>query len=293
MPPPRETPDPVSGDPDAGGSISRRRLLKQGAIGAGVAGAVLAAPSMLSFDAAHAEGSQPCNTLSNFSWFTQYALGQDGLPLGGTNRSLPPGSFGGVTVSPSVSDPTSQLALPGGDWRNRTSGEANWHLVQSQQFNGVTGNSSFLKSRMGQGTAANAGASYTNTLAFSQPVRNLTFSILDIDLNLTGTATAFRDVVTAAGFGPTGSVPFVILAQGSAVTGSGVPGTPFYGTASVGDTVSGNPNPGCVTICFTQPVTSAAVTHFRGYLTGPSAADGAPLFGGQHIGISDLTWCAT
>ena len=105
---PHENPDPVSGEPDAGGSISRRRLLKQGAIGAGVAGGVLAAPSMLPFDAAHAEGSLPWTALSNVSWFTQYAAGLDGQPANPTTsrtRALPQGSFGGgVTVTPTVFD---------------------------------------------------------------------------------------------------------------------------------------------------------------------------------------------
>jgi hypothetical protein len=273
------------------GSISRRRLLQKAAIGTGVAGAVWAAPSLLSLDAAHACGSIPCLTTTSFVWVVRYGVNVSGTPAGAANRSLPGAAIGGVTVTPTVADPTLQLALPGGDWRTRSSGEANWHLVASQQIGGTVGVSSFLKSRMGQGTAANAGASYTNTLSFSTAVRNLTFSVLDIDLLITGGAGDYRDVVVVSGTGPSGVVPFSVLAQGVAVSGAGTTTNPFVGNQNVSDTASGTPGPGNVTVCFTRPVTQVSVQHRRGTTTGVTG--GSPLFGGQHIGISDLTWCAT
>jgi len=125
---------------------------------------------------------------------------------------------------------------------------------------------------------------------FCSPAQNPTFSILDVDFRLTVDSTDYCDVVRVAlqmGRRRWHST----LAKGAPASGSWTSAAPWLGTALVPDTDSGSPNPGCVTVCSNRLVTTVAVDHTRGSTTG--ATGGSPLFGGQHIGISDLPWRAT
>lgn len=284
--------------------LSRRDVLRRSAAAGAVAGATWVAPSILTLDAAAACGSVVCTTgTTTFRWSTQYPT-QAALAPANVVQALAATAVGGVTVTPTRSDPAGQNLLSGGHWRIRgtASGacsgttEQLWHLTPTPN--------SWLKCRMGDAGTANAAVQ--TTLAFSQAVRDLTFSILDIDAVLPNT---YRDRVRISGTTTGGTFGYVVLLQGSGigVTAPGLgPGntgtatTEFFGVGPgaisdcsttntpVIDTlgIGGSNGGGNLRICITQPVTSVTVTHQRG-----ANNSGTNLVGGQHIGIGDLTWC--
>jgi hypothetical protein len=280
-------------------TTSRRDLLRRGAAGAAVAGAVWVTPSILTLDRAKACGSVPCIVTTEFVWMDEYGpdIGfEAGDPIPCAPTLAPSATVGGVTVTLSATQSTcptrNQLNLTGGSWRTRTAGEAGWHLDLSQWLGGPVNTSSFFKARMGNGTATDADSSVDHQLVFSTPVRNLTFSILDIDAVFSGNT--YRDIVWATGFNGGIPVAFTILFQlapgaGGVILGSGTSGDPWYGTGLDSDPVPGNQ--GNVQICFGEPVDEVHVIHKRGR-TNPPGMGGTALVSGQHIGISDMTWCA-
>jgi hypothetical protein len=294
------------------GGLDRREFLRRGAVGGAVAGGLWVAPSVLTLDAAQACGTVNCTARTTWSWIDPVPPGNNGYGVNfvATRAAGPPPTFSmaartedSVTLTPSGTDTSSQIELSSGvyQWRTRNTGESGWHLWQSRQLPAGSDPptvSSFLKTRMG--SSGVPGASHTIRLTFSPSVRDLTFSILDIDAKIESfpyPADNYRDVVTVRG--NSGEVPFQILYQGTAVTGDGTPESPFYGNATgsgspggfVPDTESSATNTGNVTICFLSPVTTVDIQHGRGYSTAPPDTSGTALVGGQHIGISDLTWC--
>ncbi len=299
--------------PDA--NLSRRGLLHGAAIGSAVAGGLWATPSILTLDAASACGSSPCTTgTTTFAWSTVYAaqaaLAPVNAPGAGHLQALAPATVGGVQVTTTRSDTFSQTSLAGGSWRIRgTSGggcggntEQLWHLTPTPN--------SWLRIRMGQGTVGTDNNRFVDTtIAFDTPVRDLRFSVLDVDASFATPGSGnYRDRVTISGVS-TSAFSYDTLFQGSglAVTGLGAgnvgvaatewrgigpgavpdcqvadPGTPPIDTGGFFAT-NGSAN---LRICVLVPVTSITVRQQRGQNN-----SGTNLVGGQHIGIGDLSWC--
>ncbi|MGZ4694342.1 MAG: hypothetical protein ACXWA3_12030, partial [Acidimicrobiales bacterium] len=110
-------------------------------------------------------------------------------------------------------------------------------------------------------------------------------TLLDIDQNNNNQTGRWRDIVSVAATGATGSaVGFTTSAMGANVTGSGTTATPFSATGSnVGNTSTA----GNVTLSFTAPVKSFVITYKAAAPTGSTQTTG---FDEQRIGITNLTW---
>lgn len=134
------------------------------------------------------------------------------------------------------------------------------------------------------------------TLTFPVPVRDVTFTMFDVDFG----ANQFRDWVMIRGFGVatyTGShtTPFGTnngsgpYATGASSLNLGPVATPFAITAqqAVGVSVADNAtNTGSLTASFAQPVTSVEIRYGNYPLTGGDTATGQQAFG-----ISGVSFC--
>ena len=136
------------------------------------------------------------------------------------------------------------------------------------------------------------------TISFGAAVRDVRFTILDIDY----TASQFRDWVKITGTGPAGNfVPGIVTpfgnnngaspgqtAPGVAVVGPYTASTPTFGSSEIvgNGSAAATESYGNVTASFAQPVTSVQIR----YANGPAAyMSGTP--GQQAISIHDISFC--
>jgi hypothetical protein len=114
--------------------------------------------------------------------------------------------------------------------------------------------------------------SQTVTLTFSKPVRNLQFSLLDVDSALSKRSTAYEDLVIINTAGWTGT-------KHSNVTGSGTAAAP-YRAVNTNSPVDGSSNASNVDLSWAGPLSSISFTYKQ-----DGSVDGDPF-----IGISDLSF---
>jgi hypothetical protein len=114
--------------------------------------------------------------------------------------------------------------------------------------------------------------SQTVTLTFSQPVQNLSFSLLDIDSHGDNERTAYADLVVINTAGATS-------VKHENVKGSGTAASPFRAANNDSPVLDSSAN-GNVDLSWTGPVSSVSFTYAQN-----GKVDGSPF-----IGISDLSW---
>ncbi|MGZ4759853.1 MAG: hypothetical protein ACXV95_12395 [Acidimicrobiales bacterium] len=242
---------------------SRRAFIARTTVGLAAAGVVWAAPSILTVDAAAAGSCGVAVSTLDWSLVTTGAPGPSSVS-GQTNMH-------GVTATISHTDPNGRaftdsfqaltLASAGARFGNATQ----WYELQM--------------------SGASVGDLQTATFAFNNALNSLSFTLLDIDQNNNNQTGRWRDIVSVAATGATGSaVGFTTSAMGANVTGSGTTATPFSATGSnVGNTSTA----GNVTLSFTAPVKSFVITYNAAAPTGSTQTTG---FDEQRIGITNLTW---
>lgn len=254
-------------------ALTRRRLLRAGAIGAGVAGAAWVAPSVVTMDAAAAASG--CTPGSAFNW-ESYNNNDAGLVT----------DVAGVRITITTS-PGSQAVAPN-------------MVVQTQAGSGANfgARSRWWQMRQNAIDAGNnsAPAQQTATFTFTQTANpatpvllsQLTFNLLDVDLQV---ATAnngggWRDelwVTDAAG----AAIPFtfVLASPTNGPTGAGTAGNRWVG--QTGNIANGSPD-GNVAISFTNPVSGFRVNYRnRRQSAGDERYEGNIM----RVGISELDWC--
>jgi|GEM_PF-2492221 len=260
----------------------RREFLRRAALGGAVAGGLWVAPSVLTLDRAVALGSVPCASVTTFNWISAFGGGSPSFPNGtGRTVTCATNAAFNVTMILTLTDTNNQIFSPGPYAQGGLTPGATYQVQNASNNGGFT---SYFKARMRDG--GSPATQVTHTMTFSRPIRNLTFTILDIDASLSGAT--FIDRVFAQGFNGATPVAFAVLGPGgpgvpgSNITGLGTAASPWTGVGPVADTstsVAGN-----VELCFVQPVTVVNVVHLRS-LNPPGYVSG------QHISISNLTWC--
>jgi hypothetical protein len=229
--------------------LDRRQFVQKAGIGAAAAGALWVAPSVVGYNAAFAGTS--CLQKDTLNWNNQTA---GNAPVAVTFPAV--GSYPALTVTPSLGT----IGTPAADTTN--------YKVSNAPEGGFTGNSL----RLGM-TCNAAGEGYSVTFTFTHPVYNLSFTIADIDREVSG-RTGWQDSVSLTG----GTFTFT-KATGSAITGTGVTGDPWLGQGTGG--VANTSNLGNVTPTFSTPVTSITITYLSGNVLGAL----------QFIAIYNMTWC--
>lgn len=242
--------------------FDRRVLLRKGVIGAGAAGALWVAPSVLTLSSAHAAGS--CVYSTSLDWDNLNG-GSIGAPstaatVNGFANIPQVGPYGPNRINMSVV----RVGTPGGPGtapngiQNITLGA----LPGSHYCIAMTNNAANEGYRM-DFTFRNA----ANTANVS--VYNLSFTILDVDQSGT-TLNGFQDIITI-----TPAPSSFTKANPPFITGT----NPFQGVS--GTNVDPAISDGNLTITFTGPVSSFSIQF----------TSGNRLNAQQAIGITDLTWC--
>jgi hypothetical protein len=222
------------GGPGGSTGTGRREFLRRAAV-AGTLGWVI--PTVLSVQPAAAAGS--CTVVLDWDTFT----------VGSVFSSA---TVGGVTVSLSVAAlPGTTLLATNRTVRAAPNGSFNQRALQFQQL------------------PNNVGIGQTITFTFSRSVRNVTFSLYDID-NLTG---GWGDRIQMVTSGYTSTAP-----SGSTVIGDGTAGSPFRNSQS-NNNLADTSNQGNLDLTYAGPISSFAFVYRNGTNTGGS---------NMRIGLSDI-----
>jgi len=286
-------PPDAPSDAPADGSSDRRAFLRRAGIGAGVAGAVWAAPSILTLDSAYAVGSCPSGS-TTFAWSTatNNTLANTAAKVGTTTTA-------GIDIR-IIS--TAQTGVAGSglifnNWRTR-SGTGS-QVTCGTQVDYPMGNiGSFYSLEMAADTTnCTAGTGTINRnveVVFGffdagtttpHAVRNLAFSLLDVDV---GSASTYTDQVqiflngsaTAASTGAAAANNFATPGLGANVSQPTAGSARFVGTANTANT-----SPASNVSLVSKP--SIDITKVRVLFTDISARPTSI----QWVGISDLTFC--
>lgn len=251
--------------PDA---LTRRGLLRVGAIGAGVAGAAWVAPSVLTMDAA-AAGS-PCSTFSTFNW-APYTSGQAGT--GGLGNQVD-----GVQISIAAANPGGQAFAPNAVVQTGTFGAQPkwWQMRQNALGGGPDGSPAQL-------TATFSFTRVSNGLAV--PLSQFSFQILDIDRR-DSAGSGWRDEVwvTDTAGNPIAFTQAPATPPAGGPAGAGSNADRWYGTSNIDETLT----TGNLTIAFSAPVSG-----FRINYRNRRFSDTSNRYSGNQmrIGIANLRWC--
>lgn len=268
---PRVTPEPL-GDRN----LDRRRFLAKSAIGAGVAGAAWITPSLDRIATPAAAASLNCTPAGTYTvnW-ASFANGAPGAATGFYPWTV--ATLGGTSLVFSWLNSTAYL-----DWTTTTPAPGPTGARPTQQTGNTTGIFTILKN----------GAPYqdltTLRMAFSHNVRNLAFTILDIDYSNT---TPFIDQVQlraflngsavlatytpSGGTGAFGCIGATLLNPSGSTTSSAL--TTYTGTAPVGNTCTR----GNLAVSVAGPVDRFDL----GYLSNWNGTAGT-----QQISLSNITW---
>jgi hypothetical protein len=200
------------------GTIDRRTALRRGAVGAGVAGALWVAPSIVGHDAAFAGSSCAQKDLLDWAPYAGSAF---------TSKTYPAiSSFSALTVTHSAATVvgTGVTAVAPNDVIEVASAPFGGQSAAWYQVNMDT-------------TTANTG--YNATFTFSQQVWNLKFSLFDLDLS----SNSWTDVVWISGTFTGFATDRTGWSTPATYSGSGTVGSPWTGTASAPSSSStGNVN---------------------------------------------------
>lgn len=222
-------------------SVSRRAVAK---------GAVWATPTIMVGSPAPAVAAS-C-TPAILDWDTQ--------PVGVSSASISIGATAPVTVTHSVAYGAG--VTPG----------TNSDQVQAGPMSGVPGN--WWRLGMGSSSAPiQSGWAASVTWRFSKPVKNLAFTILDIDYVANG-GVGWSDRVWL-------SDSFVITGQGANVSGVGTQANPWNST--VNTNAGANDAGNRVSVRYAGPISTFVVSY--------QAGDRAAGASNMHIGLSDLSFC--
>ena len=260
---------------DDGGEagLTRRRVLRAGAVGGAVAGAAWVTPTVLTLDAVSA-ASACCTGNAGINWASTGANRPASLngPANINGYPWSVGTFGGVPVTfeltGSGTSPYS-LVFPGGsDLTGRQ---------PTTQNGGITG--IYGLDRQG----AQPGTTVTLSIRFSCNVRNLRFTIVDIDRAITGGNNYVDQVVVRPSLNGVGVSGTYTPADTSP---SFTPTTASSGTVSstyVGNaTTAGNDNAGNLNV-----VVSGSVDRVDIVYTAAQAAGAGTL---QEVALGNLLW---
>jgi uncharacterized repeat protein (TIGR01451 family) len=158
------------------------------------------------------------------------------------------------------------------------SGTFSANSVQLQPAGSSNGHTGFVNSTM-NASVDNESSSQTTTITFSEPVYNLSFTVIDIDggPNYNDGTNAFNDIVQ---FNSNGGLP------------TGVPAALVNWNAATGR-ASSNANgnltntQGNITVTFAGPLTTVTIQHIAGAVQGTNNPTN------QFVFIDDLTWTAS
>jgi hypothetical protein len=213
-----------------------------------VAAGAWAAPAVVAASATPAFAASPCVT-QLLNW-DSYATG-----------AAPPASIviAGVTI-------TRSLTYAGGATPNPASG-----TVLAGPRGNVTGNA-FAIAMGATGAPVATGNSATLTLTFSTAIKDLTYTLMDIDR----VANSWRDQVSlTAGFSVVGTLGTNIN------VGSGAAGTPWSSTNS--NNLGNTDATGNVTVRYAGPISSVSIIYSNG---ADVSATSMAIF------LSDVSFCA-
>jgi hypothetical protein len=290
---PTATPRPTSSaEPDR--SDRRAFLRRAGVVGAGVAGATWAAPSMLALERAYAVGTCPAGLLT-FAW----PSGKDNTRV--TSGVVGTSTTGGIDVQITSTAQTG-VANAGNvfnNWKVRTSNAGQEVCGGNADYPMGTVGSFYSLEMAGSTTDCQAAGTTARSVAvtfafFDQgtatphAVRNLNFTLLDVDT----IANTYRDQArvfvntavttgTPASTGVGGIFPTVTIPAGGTVSQPTAGQAIFNG----GSNVAGTANTGNVTL------TSNATTDITSFTILFTDILGSAPQSIQWIGISNLTFC--
>ena len=232
-------------------AIERRTFLRRAGLGAATAGAVWAAPSITGFDAAFAGAS--CAREETLDW-SSFA---NGFAFTSQNYPAVPG-YPAVTLTVT----TTLVGTPNPTGTNAT--------VQPGTFGSLPGKYYLL-----QGTPANTTSGFNTTIAFTVPVFNVRFTLLDIDRQNGGGGLGWQDRLW---FDPTPAGITTVKNDATRVFGTGTSANPWTGLQNT-NVANGSPNGN---VAVTIPTTSGVALRYRA---------GDLLTVAQRIGIANITFC--
>ncbi len=255
--------------------IDRRRFLQRAGLGAGAAGALWVAPSVLGYDAAFAGTS--CVVQDTFVWSSRFinggpvVTGAPGitLPISGgkpaVNVRFSTAPLGGGPGTPDPTNFHSSRFTP-----NNNAGDNGVNTT----LGGIT-NNSWMNMQFATG-GANRGESLTVT--FNPGVYNIRFNLYDVDQYTGGGNADYRDsiAITPPPSSFTANTPANIGGNGSA-------GSPFLGieNANTGLVTNTSPAGNVAVVIAGGPFTTLTISYL-GTLNSTS---------NQVVGVGDLTWC--
>jgi hypothetical protein len=255
--------------------IDRRRFLQRAGLGAGAAGALWVAPSVLGYDAAFAGNS--CVVQDTLAWGTQWpggaavSTGAGGINFAATggkplvNLKLTVGNAAGG--APGTPDPTnlhSSRFTP-----NTNAGDTN----DPRELGGIA-NNSWLNMQFATGGTFRG---YLLTFTFAPAVYNLRFNLYDVDQYTGGGTANYRDSIAI------NATPASFTANTPAnISGNGSNATPFLGVENTNTGLVTNTSmAGNIAVVVAGPITTLTITYV-GTLNSTS---------NQVVGIGDMTWC--